>query len=397
MRPPRYKDLVDLPLQINKTIQHRIATPKLAPGFSRAIQYTPQAAVGLALLRSRLIAPRGFRTITNTGHRYFSLSRAMADKKTILVFGGTGGQGGSVVKTLLSDPKMIQEWHIKTVTRDVNKPSAQALTERGVEVVTANLDDIESLRKAMKGAYAVFLVTNYWESGSADVERKQGMNVANVAKELDTQHLIFSSLLNITEISGGVYDKVLHFDSKADVEEYIRSLGIPATFFLPAIYATNFTPKMMFRPAPDPPNAWTLALPMPTNEKVIPLLWAEEDTGKFVKGILTHRDQLLGKRVLGAENYYSADEMVNIFKEVKPESGQNAVALSLPVEVFRGILGKSGMPPPAAEELSQNFEMLAQCGYYNKATFEESQAILDEPLATWKHFVETTKEFADLK
>ena len=63
----------------------------------------------------------------------------MADKKTILVFGGTGGQGGSVVKTLLKDPKMTAEWHIKAVTRDVTKPAAKALTEQGVEMVTVSI------------------------------------------------------------------------------------------------------------------------------------------------------------------------------------------------------------------------------------------------------------------
>jgi uncharacterized protein YbjT (DUF2867 family) len=229
-----------------------------------------------------------------------------------------------------------------------------------------------------------------------DIERKQGMNVADVAKELGVQHLIFSSLRNITDISGGVYSKVYHFDSKADVEEYIRKIGVPATFFLPAVYMTNFTPKASFRPAPDPPHAWTIALPTPVKEKIMPLLWAEEDTGKFVKGILKHRDQVLGKRVLGADTYYSAEEMVRIFEEVKPRAGKGAQAIQLPPAVYRGILEKKGLPPRAAEELSENFEMLAQCGYYDKATFEESHALLDEPVNTWRDFISKAKVFADL-
>lgn len=44
------------------------------------------------------------------------------------------------------------------------------------------MDDSVSLKAALQGAYAVFLVTNYWETLSADVERKQGKNVADVAK-----------------------------------------------------------------------------------------------------------------------------------------------------------------------------------------------------------------------
>jgi hypothetical protein len=44
------------------------------------------------------------------------------------------------------------------------------------------MDDSESLEVALKGAYAAFVVTNYWETMSADVERKQGRNVADAAK-----------------------------------------------------------------------------------------------------------------------------------------------------------------------------------------------------------------------
>ena len=53
------------------------------------------------------------------------------------------------------------------------------------------MDDTESLKVALHGAYAVYLVTNYWETMSADVERKQGKNIADVAKVMVlhlTQH-----------------------------------------------------------------------------------------------------------------------------------------------------------------------------------------------------------------
>lgn len=46
----------------------------------------------------------------------------------------------------------------------------------------ANLNDTASLKNAMKDAYAVFAVTNYWESQNADVEIKQGKAIADVAK-----------------------------------------------------------------------------------------------------------------------------------------------------------------------------------------------------------------------
>jgi hypothetical protein len=184
------------------------------------------------------------------------------------------------------------------------------------------------------------------------------------------------SYSNKFPVSGGVFSNVHHFDSKADVEDYIREIGIPATFFLPAVYMSNFVPAKSFRPSPQPPHAFTLALPgVPKDKKVIPLLWAEEDTGKFVKGILKNREKLLGKRVLAADRYYSSEEMVQIFSEVKPEAGKGAQAVALPPQVYRDILMKTGLPEFAAVELSENFEMCAQCGYFDGADLEAYHSV----------------------
>lgn len=106
----------------------------------------------------------------------------MASKKVIVVFGATGAQGGSVVQSILSDPKLKESWAVRGVTRDVTKPSAKKLESLGAETVAANLNDVESLKSALKGAYGVFAVTNFWESQSAEVEKKQGTAIADAAK-----------------------------------------------------------------------------------------------------------------------------------------------------------------------------------------------------------------------
>lgn len=69
----------------------------------------------------------------------------MSGKKIITVFGATGSQGGGVVSTFLSDPKLNQTWAVRGVTRDVSKDSAKRLAERGVEVVAVSR---RSLKKA---------------------------------------------------------------------------------------------------------------------------------------------------------------------------------------------------------------------------------------------------------
>lgn len=57
----------------------------------------------------------------------------MAAKKLLVVFGGTGKQGGSVIKSILDDQKTAAQFSIRTITRDPSKPAAQALSARGVE------------------------------------------------------------------------------------------------------------------------------------------------------------------------------------------------------------------------------------------------------------------------
>ena len=93
-----------------------------------------------------------------------------------------GNQGGSVVNSILEDPKSAAEFKIRAITRNTSKPAAVALTKRGVECVVADMDDEASLKAAVDGAYAVWAATDYWASRSADVEIRQGKSIADVSK-----------------------------------------------------------------------------------------------------------------------------------------------------------------------------------------------------------------------
>ena len=132
-----------------------------------------------------------------------------------------------------------------------------------------------SVVEAINGSHTVFLVTNYWESKNPDVEFSQGKNVADAAKECGVSHLIFSSLLNVTETSGGRLTHVPHFDAKAKIEQYIVSTGIQCTFVLPGYFMSNY--PQMLRKGED--GSYTLAYPVSPQAK-FPLLDAANDTGK---------------------------------------------------------------------------------------------------------------------
>jgi len=106
----------------------------------------------------------------------------MAAKKILVVFGATGNQGGSVINSVLKDPKTAHEFKIRGITRDPSKPNAKALEARGVECVAADINNKDQIKVALKDAYAVFAVTNYWEKMDAELEIKQGKTIADVSK-----------------------------------------------------------------------------------------------------------------------------------------------------------------------------------------------------------------------
>jgi hypothetical protein len=141
---------------------------------------------------------------------------------------------------------------------------------------------------------------------------------------------------------------------------------------MPGFYMSNI-PGGNMRPSP-PDNAWTLSMPVPATAPV-PLFATNEDAGKFVKGILLHRDETLGRRVLAATKYYTFQEMLDAFKIVYPEAGKTARYFEAPPEIFKGFLTSTGMPDFAAQELLENMRLLNEGGYYGGESLEWSHSV----------------------
>lgn len=138
------------------------------------------------------------------------------------------------------------------------------------------MTSVSSLVKAITGSHSVFLVTTPTFTENSDLELTQGRNVADAAKKAGVQHLIFSSLLNVTETTGGRLKDVPHFDHKAQVEQYIRALGLPASFVLPGYFMSNYTSMGMIRKGED--GVFSLAYPVGEDAQ-FPLVDIDADMG----------------------------------------------------------------------------------------------------------------------
>lgn len=159
------------------------------------------------------------------------------EQGTILVTGATGHQGGAVARHLLS-----RGWQVRALTRDPQKPAAQALAKLGAEVINGDLDARRSVDQALVGVYGAFSVQNFWETG-ATREIQQGKTLADAARAAGVKHFVYSSVGGAERNTG-----IPHFDSKWEVEQHVRALDLPATILRPVFYMDNFN-SPNFRPA----------------------------------------------------------------------------------------------------------------------------------------------------
>ena len=157
----------------------------------------------------------------------------MENRKVILVTGATGAQGGSVAKILLSQNK----FDVRILTRDDTSPKAIALQLAGAELAIGDFEDTDSLRRAMKGVYGVFGVTDFEEHFEKEIVH--GKNLIDAVKYSGVQHFVYSASPNYHKISRGEHS-VPQCDIKATLQDYTKSLGIPCSFVHVAYYYENF-------------------------------------------------------------------------------------------------------------------------------------------------------------
>ncbi|KAG0276584.1 hypothetical protein BGZ97_010066 [Linnemannia gamsii] len=278
--------------------------------------------------------------------------------KILVVFGATGQQGGSVANYVLNDPQLSKEFKVRAVTRDPSQPAAQALEQKGAEVVKGDANDKESIKLAVQGAHTVFGITaSVFDEHLKTREYAQGKAMADAAVAAGVQYFIFSTLPNATRISGGKFKHAEHFDVKEEIEQYIRSQPIKSAFFAPGLFMQNFSNVM----APLPVGDGTYAISnVATPQTKLPLIDIVADAGKYVGAILAEPDKYEGKLVFAFTSLTSFEEIV---KAISKATGKTVKYNQLPVEVFKGFF-----PPSAADDMIDMFLYYQDFGYYGPQT-----------------------------
>ena len=274
----------------------------------------------------------------------------MPDKKVIVVAGATGAQGGGIARAILKDPQ--GGFSVRALTRDVTSAKAKELQSLGAEVVSADLDDLESLKRAYRGAYGAFCVTFYWAHFSPEKELAEASAMASAAKSAGLQHVIWSTFED-TRLRVPLSDdrmptlmkkyKVPHFDAKGEANGVFSKAGAPTTFLLTSFYWDNF---IYFGSGPKRGPDGKLALTLPMDDKKLPGI-AAEDIGKCAYGIFKKGTQFVGKTVGIAGEHLTGQQMA---EKLSRALGQEVRYNNVPPDVYRSF----GFP--GADDLGNMFQ-----------------------------------------
>ena len=244
----------------------------------------------------------------------------MGQNIAVVVTGGTGKQGGAVVKSLLE-----RGHHVRAVTRSTGSAKVRELADAGVTLVRASLEDTAALTKALEGATSLFAMTTPFEGGT-HAETRQGMSAADAAKAAGV-HLVFSSVGSANRQTG-----VPHFDSKYKVEEHIAGIGVRATVLAPVYFMENlyFGKEQLAKGMYATPLSPTRGLAQV----------AVADIGAVAVRLLEDPGRFAGKRFDLGGDELTGNDVVTILSRV---TGRRFTYLQVPLDLIRQGMGEDAV------------------------------------------------------
>jgi len=239
--------------------------------------------------------------------------------KTIFVTGATGNQGGAVVASLIKNG-----FKVKALTRKTDSDKAQSLQKQTAELVQGDLNDLNTFQHHLKEIDGIFSVQSFKDG--VDKEIKQGMDLANLAKQYGVNHFLYSSVAGADLNTG-----IPHFDSKYKIENHIKQIGLPYTI----IRATSFFENFLI---PDVRSRILKGkLASPINKNTTQQFIGAVDIGEISADIFLNQNKYLEKTITLGSEEMDMQQVAATFSEVL---GKEISYQKLPLLIARLVMGK---------------------------------------------------------
>ncbi|HEY9778801.1 MAG TPA: NmrA family NAD(P)-binding protein [Leptolyngbyaceae cyanobacterium] len=223
----------------------------------------------------------------------------------VLLIGVTGGTGGNVVKGFLD----LGVTNLRAITRKIDffRPSLSKLSDAGVELVEANLDDEDSLVAAFSGISAVYCHATAADSTKPDpLEIERAYRVARAAKKADIKHFVYNSAGGADRNSG-----IAHIEQKYKVEQIFKQAGLPTTFLRACLFMEEFWKKYTRPSILKGVFRFSIQPDRPLH------LITTKDMGRVAAYVMQHPSKYIGEEIELAGDMLTPQQMAEAFSKVQ--------------------------------------------------------------------------------
>ena len=278
----------------------------------------------------------------------------MSAAKLVLVSGATGQQGGAVARSLLA-----KGHRVRGITRNIESAAAKSLADQGVEVVTANFTDEQSLVDAAAGVDAFFAMTTPFEGG-VEEEARQGKILVDAAVSAGVGHVVYSSVASADRNTN-----IPHFDSKYAVERQLAATDLTWSVIAPVFFMEN----LFLEQTLDGIRNGTYAAPLPPDVMLQQV--AVADIGAFAAHVIANCDDFAGRRVdIAGDELTSAQATEELTKVL----GRPITFFEIPMDQIRAF----------SEDFALMYEWFIDTGY----TADIAGLRDSYPEVGWQRFVD---------
>ncbi|PVI04426.1 NAD(P)-binding protein [Periconia macrospinosa] len=274
----------------------------------------------------------------------------MSSPRLITVYGATGAQGNSVIRSLQQNK--TSSFTLRATTRNLSSIAAQELAAAGFEIVQADGLDKASLVAAFKDSWGVFVNTDSsaasdGKGGSREVEI--GWNLVDAAVEAGVEVFVYSGLKSAKRITGGKVE-VEFFEQKTAIFEYALSkrpqfksvVSVVAGWYIENFANERFRDLIGGFPSqvdtsPEVKekygeNMLVLHVPKWGGREDVPFIDITNDYGDIVHAVFLEPSVWDGKSIQAVSDIRSWSDAVEAFQKV---THKNAIYQELPLDEFQ--------------------------------------------------------------